>query len=32
MAWRLEQLAERDARIAELERKVKHTEWILSLP
>jgi hypothetical protein len=32
VAWLLEQLAERDARIAELERTVKQTEWILSLP
>ena len=32
VAWLLEQLAERDARIAELERTVNQTEWILSLP
>ena len=32
VAWLLEQVAERDARIAELELKVKQTGWILSLP
>ena len=32
VAWLLEQLAERDARIAELEARLGETEWILSLP
>jgi len=32
VAWLLEQVAKRNARIAELELKVKRTAWILSLP
>ena len=32
VAWLLEKLAERDARIAELETKLRETAWILSLP
>ena len=32
VAWLLEKLTERDARIAELEAKLQDTAWILSLP
>ena len=32
VAWLLEKLAERDARIVELETKLRETAWILSLP
>jgi hypothetical protein len=32
VAWLLERLADRDARIAELEARLKETEWLLSLP
>jgi len=32
VAWLLERLAARDARIAELEAQLKQTEWLLSLP
>lgn len=32
VAWLLERLAERDARIVELEAQLKRTEWLLSLP
>ncbi len=32
VAWLLEQLGDRDARIAELEARLRETEWLLSLP
>jgi len=32
VAWLLDQLAERDARIAELEARLRRHEWALSLP
>jgi hypothetical protein len=32
MAWLVERLAERDERIAELEARLRHVEWTLSLP
>jgi len=32
VAWLLDQLADRDARIAELETRLKDSEWALSLP
>jgi len=32
MAWLLEKLAEREARIAELEARAKQTAWLLALP
>ena len=32
VAWLLEQLAERDVRIAELEARLQRNEWVFSLP
>lgn len=32
VAWFLEELAERDERIFELETRLKQNEWVLSLP
>jgi hypothetical protein len=32
VAWLLDQLAERDARIAELEARLQRNEWAFSLP
>ncbi|HLW47348.1 MAG TPA: hypothetical protein VKW09_06225 [bacterium] len=32
VAWLIEQLAERDLRIADLEARLKDTAWLLSLP
>lgn len=32
VAWLLEQLAERDERIAALETRLRESEWLLSLP
>jgi hypothetical protein len=32
VAWLLDKLADRDARIAELETRLKDSEWALSLP
>lgn len=32
VAWLLDQLAERDARIAELEARLRRDEWVFSLP
>ncbi|HEV2356653.1 MAG TPA: hypothetical protein VGZ23_03460 [bacterium] len=32
VAWLLDQLAERDARIAELEARLQRNDWAFSLP
>lgn len=32
VAWLLDQLTERDARIADLEARLQRNEWMLSLP
>jgi hypothetical protein len=32
VAWLLDQLAERDTRIAELEARLRWNEWMFSLP
>ena len=32
VAWLIDQLAERDARIVELEARLRRAEWLFSLP